>query len=228
MAQEDWLGPTDLLDSDHPAIRSFATDAAGDAGSPVERAVRLYHAVRDGIRYDPYSAEITTDGLRASAVLARGRGYCVAKAGVLAAVARAAGIPARPGFADVRNHLATPRLIELMGTDVFYYHGYTELLLEGRWVKATPAFNIQMCERFGVAPLDFDGREDSVFHAFDVTGRQHMEYVLDRGPRDDIPLDELREAMRRYYPGMATAGGGDFEAEAGSVRRDGRSGEARD
>jgi len=220
MTQQDWLGPTDLLDSDHPAIRSFAADATGDAGGPVERAVRLYYAVRDGLRYDPYSAQVTADGLRASAVLARGRGYCVAKAGVLAAAARAVGIPARPGFADVRNHLATQRLIEMMGTDVFYYHGYTELLLDGRWVKATPAFNIQMCERFGVAPLDFDGSEDSVFHAFDASGRQHMEYVRDRGPRDDIPLHELRDAMARYYPSMATEVGGDFEAEADSLRRE--------
>lgn len=228
MTQEDWLGPTDLLDSDHPAIRSFAADAAGDAADPVERAVRLYYAVRDGLRYDPYSAQFTVDGLRASAVLARGRGYCVAKAGVLAAAARAVGIPARPGFADVRNHLATQRLIEMMGTDVFYYHGYTELLLDGHWVKATPAFNIQMCERFGVAPLEFDGCEDSVFHAFDASGRQHMEYVRDRGPRDDIPLDELRDAMGRYYPSMATAAGGDFEAEADSLRRESGPGQTRD
>ena len=227
MPQEDWLGPTDLLDSDHPAIRSFATAAAGD-GSPVERAVRLYYAVRDGLRYDPYSAVITADGLRASAVLARGRGYCVAKAGVLAAAARAVGIPARPGFADVRNHLATPRLIEMMGTDVFYYHGYTELFLEGVWVKATPAFNIEMCERFGVAPLEFDGHEDSVFHSFDTKGRRHMEYIRDRGPRDDIPLDELREAMHRYYPAMSTEPGGDFEAEAALVGSRGRSGTAPD
>lgn len=218
MGSPTWLEPTDLLDSTHPAIGRFAEEAAGDGGDARERAVRLYYAVRDGLRYDPYSAVITTEGLRASAVLERGRGYCVAKAGVLAAAARAIGIPARPGFADVRNHLATPRLIELMGTDVFYYHGYTELLLEGRWVKATPAFNLSMCERFDVAPLEFDGRADSIFHEFDRSGRRHMEYVLDRGPRDDLPLDELREAMERYYPGMTTtAVGGDFEAEAAAA-----------
>ena len=183
-----------------PAIRAFAADAVGGAADSIEAAVRLYYAVRDGLRYDPLSVELSPDGLVASNVLARGRGYCVAKAGVLAATARAIGIPSRLGFADVRNHLATPRLLEMMGTDVFYYHGYTELRLEGHWVKATPAFNVELCERFGVEPLDFDGRNDFVFHPYDTGGRRHMEYVNDRGTRDDMPIEELREAMARFYP----------------------------
>jgi transglutaminase-like putative cysteine protease len=155
-----------------------------------------------------------------SNVLARGRGYCVAKAGVLAATARAIGIPSRLGFADVRNHLATPRLLEMMGTDVFYYHGYAELRLVDRWVKATPAFNVELCERFGVEPLEFDGRNDSVFQPYDTGGRRHMEYVNDRGTRDDMPIEELREAMAKFYPRMSFAPqGGDFHAEAAAVSR---------
>jgi len=214
-----WLRPTALLDADHPALRAFAVDAAGGAGDARERAVRLYYAVRDGLRYDPYRVVLTPDGMRASAVLASGRGYCVAKAGVLAAAARAVGVPSRLGFADVRNHLATERLRRMMRTDVFYWHGYTELLLDGRWVKATPAFNRELCEKFGVAPLDFDGRTDSVFHPYDTAGRRHMEYGADHGWRDDLPLDELREAMVRLYPGMGIGEtGGDFAAEADAER----------
>lgn len=209
------LRPTPCLDADHPRIRAFAEDACGGETDPVARAVRLYHAVRDGLRYDPYGLDLSVAGLQASAVLARGRGWCVAKAGVLAASARAAGIPARLGFADVRNHLATPRLLELMGTDVFYYHGYTELAPEGRWVKATPAFNVELCRKFGVPPLEFDGRTDSIFHPFDGGGRRHMEYLRDHGARDDMPVEELREAMARHYPGIAAGPvGGDFHAEA--------------
>jgi transglutaminase-like putative cysteine protease len=174
--------------------------------------------VRDGLRYDPYAVDYSPEGFRASAVLQRRRGYCVTKAGVLAAAARSVGIPARLGFADVRNHLATERLRRSMGTDVFYYHGYTELWLEDSWRKATPAFNIELCDRFRVKPLEFDGRTDSIFHPFDADGRQHMEYLYDRGARADMPLDELREAMRRLYPSLAGGGtvSGDFEAEAGA------------
>ena len=99
--------------------------------------------------------------MRASAVLATGYGWCVTKAALLAAAARAAGIPARLGFADVRNHLSTERMRATMATDVFVWHGYTELWLQGAWRKATPAFNVELCERFGLLPLEFDGRNDS-------------------------------------------------------------------
>jgi transglutaminase-like putative cysteine protease len=219
MTTARYLRPTPFLDADHPRVRGLAEDAAAGAADPVERGVRLYYAVRDGLRYDPYCVSLTPDGLTASAVIARGRGYCVAKAAVLAAAARAVGIPSRLGFADVRNHLATRRLREQMGTDVFYYHGYTELHLDGRWVKATPAFNVELCERFGVRPLEFDGRADSIFHPLDAEGRRHMEYLHDHGTRDDVPLDELREAMARLYPGLHAPAGGDFHAEAAEERR---------
>jgi transglutaminase-like putative cysteine protease len=218
-ASSRYLRATAFLDAEHPAIRALAAGAIGDAREPMARAIRLYYAVRDGLRYDPYSMDLSPEGMTASAIVARGRGYCVAKATVLAAAARAADIPSRLGFADVRNHLATPRLLEMMGTDVFYYHGYAELLLDDRWVKATPAFNVELCERFGVRPLEFDGRTDSIFHPLDAEGRRHMEYLTDHGTRDDVPLDELRAAMARYYPAVSSPPGGDFHAEAAATRR---------
>jgi transglutaminase-like putative cysteine protease len=168
--------------------------------------VRLYEAVRDGIVYTPYCDFHDADTYRASATLARGSGFCVAKAALLAAAARAAGIPARVGFADVRNHLCTPRLRETMGTDVFYYHGYTELWLDGRWVKATPAFDRGLCERFGVRPLEFDGTADSLFHPYDASGRRHMEYVRDRGPHADVPVADIAAVFDREYPNLVRGG----------------------
>jgi len=215
------LAPTPLIDSDAPAIRAFAAAVVAGADDRRDAAVRLYYAVRDEVAYDPYSVEISDDGFRASACLARGRGFCVTKAALLAAVARAAGIPARVGFADVKNHLATERLKALMGTDVFYFHGYTELFLDGRWVKATPAFNIELCRRFRVLPLEFDGRTDSIFHPFDADNRRHMEYLRDRGAYAEIPLDEIRQVFLAHYPKMMGHGqpGGDFAAEAASESR---------
>lgn len=219
------LQPTYFLDSDSPAIRAFAEQAAG-SGSERERAINLYLAVRDGFLYDPYSIRVVPEAFRASSCLTAGRGFCITKAVLLAAAARAVGIPARLGFADVKNHLATPRLLELMGTDVFHYHGYTGLFLDGRWVKATPAFNIELCRRFGIKPLDFDGTEDSIFHPFDEAGRQHMEYVREHGDYDDLPFEELAEMFRTVYPKIAgaTPVGGDFAAEAEAERRKGGAG----
>ena len=215
------LAPGRFIDSDHPAIVAFAAEHGGAIDDPRERSVALYQAVRDGVRYDPYDIPLSPDEMTASAILVAGRGFCVTKAVLYAAVLRAAGIPARIGFADVRNHLSTPRLRALMGTDIFHYHGYTEVGLDGRWVKATPAFNQELCDRFGILPLEFDGREDSVFHPFDRSGQRHMEYLVDHGPRDDLPLEELVQALRTHYPTMfsrpADAPKGDFLAEAGEA-----------
>ena len=176
-----YLAPTSFLDSENPAVAAFAAEAAGADGSARERAVRLYYVVRDQIRYDPYDITCTAEGFRAGRCLDIGKGFCITKAALLAAGARALAIPSRLGYGDVRNHLATAKLIELMGSDLFVFHGYTELFLDGAWVKATPAFNLSLCTRFGVRPLEFDGREDSLFHPFDTCGRKHMEYVADRG-----------------------------------------------
>ncbi len=194
-----FLAPTEFVDSEHPAVRAFAAEHARGADER-ERAVALYYAVRDGFRYDPYRIDLSRAGMRASTVLAAGYGWCVPKAGLLAAACRAAGLPARLGFADVRNHLSTQRMRETMATDIFTWHGFAEIWLEGHWVKATPAFNLSLCERFGLQPLEFDGREDSIYHPFDQSGQRHMEYLQDRGRFDDIPLDALAADFRARYP----------------------------
>ena len=196
---KQYLEPGRYVDSDHPAVREYS-EKNSPGNSPRERAVSLYYAVRDAIRYNPFLDFSRPAAFQASAVLQAGEGFCVGKAALLAACARAAGIPARVGFADVKNHLTTPRLAETMGSDLFVYHGYTELLLEGRWVKATPAFNLALCRRFRVKPLEFDGREDSIFHPFDADNRRHMEYLHDHGTHTDVPVEEIQRAFREAYP----------------------------
>lgn len=195
-----FLTRTDAIDSDHPTVVAFARTHATGATAR-EQAVSLYRAVRDRLRYDPYRIDLSAHGMRASTALQQGHGWCVPKAVVLAAVARAAGIPARLGFADVRNHLSTQRLRDTMKTDVFAWHGYTELWLDGAWRKATPAFNIELCERFGLLPLEFDGENDSIYHPFDKSGARHMEYVHQRGAFDDMPLAQIVADFRTVYSG---------------------------
>ena len=195
----EYLATGRYINSSHPAIQAFSRENASGS-SERERAVSLYYAVRDKIRYNPFLDFADPDVFRASAVLQAGQGFCVGKASLLAACARAAGIEARVGFADVKNHLTTPRLAETMGSDLFVYHGYTEMRIDGKWVKATPAFNLALCKRFRVRPLEFDGREDSIFHPFDEDDRRHMEYLRDRGSFADVPVDEIQRAFREAYP----------------------------
>ena len=208
---EAHLRATDAIDSDHPLVQAFARQHA-QGGSERERAVALYQAVRDDVRYDPYRIDLSPTGMRASTALVTGHGWCVPKAVLMAATARAAGIPARLGFADVRNHLSTEKLRQTMKTDVFVFHGYTELWIDGAWRKATTAFNRSLCEKFGLLPLEFDGVNDSLYHPYDQAGMRHMEYVNDRGSYDDLPLEEIVQTFAVVYPGMGNTGEatGDF------------------
>jgi len=193
------LAPTPLIDSDHPAVAAFAQSHAAGS-SDRERAVALYYAVRDGFRYDPYRIDLSPAGMKASTVLASGIGWCVPKAALLAAACRATGIPARVGYADVRNHLSTERMRQTLKSDLYLWHGYTELWLDDAWRKATPAFNLALCERFGLLPLEFDGHADSIYHPYDRAGNRHMEYVNQRGSFDDVPLAQIVADFMQVYP----------------------------
>ena len=200
---EQYLTPTPTIESAHTAVCAFIAEQGADQlDDPVACAVRLYYAVRDGFRYNPYGIDMSVDGLKATTTLATKQGWCVTKAILLAACCRAQGIPARLGFADVRNHLSTERMRRHMKTDVFLWHGYTDIYLEGKWVKATPAFNIELCEKFRLMPLDFNGREDSIYHPFDLDGRQHMEYLNLRGEYADTPIVEITETFEAHYSMM--------------------------
>jgi len=194
-------GPAELLDSDHAAVQAFARAAIGSAESERERAVRLFYAVRDRIRYDPFTCSPRRDDYRASTIAATARNWCVPKAVLLAAAARAAGIPAALGLADVTNHLNTEKLRRVLGdTDLFVDHGYAALWLGGRWVKAAAVFNRELCDRFGVQTTEFDGEHDALLQEYDAARRRHMEYLRDDGLYPDLPFETVMADFRRHYP----------------------------
>jgi len=217
---EEYLRPTEFIDSDSPELLDFAQKTVTGATTSREKAVKLYYAVRDSIYYDPYRIDPARSAFKASTILRQGYGYCVGKAVVLAAALRSQGIPCRLHFADVRNHLATERLKKMMQTDTFYYHGYNDVWLDGYWIKVTPTFNISLCEKFKVKPLDWDGISDAIFHPFDLEGRRHMEYVTDHGSFADLPYDVIIKTFLTRYGSSAkdylsqTNQTGDFEREA--------------
>jgi len=195
-----YLQPTFFIDSDNSDVIQYAQKVIGDAKTDLEKGVRLYYAVRDNIRYNPYLSNMTPEGFKASTTLRRGESYCVPKAILLAACARVVGIPSRLAFADVRNHLTSVRLEQSMkGNNLFVFHGQTVMYLDGKWTKSTPAFNLSLCEKINILPLEYDGTEDSIFHPFDKNGNKHMEYLKDRGEYDDLPYETFMKAMEEYY-----------------------------
>ncbi len=219
---EAYLLPTQIIDSDNEAVVDYASQVlATAADDPVAKAVALYYAVRDDIWYDPYLPFYRPEHYRASNVLKKRRAFCIGKATLLCALGRASHIPSRIGFADVRNHLATRQLLEFLETDLFVYHGFTEFYLNGKWRKATPAFNIQLCHRHKVIPLEFDGYQDSIFQPYNLENIQFMEYVADHGAYADVPVSEIVAAWRKAYgDGRVQRWITEFEKSGGKMHRD--------
>lgn len=206
------------VDSSDPAVLTLAQKATDGLVGDIEKAIALYLAVRDGVPYTPYRPYAVEQTFHVSTCIADNKGCCMEKSALLAACARSVGIPARVGYADVKNHLSTPRLLEMLETDVFHWHGYTEMWLNGRWVKSTPVFDQALCDKMGVEPLEFNGLEDSMFQPHNSDGHPHMEYLLDRGSFADVPVAQLMSELAKYYPKLVRECGGitDFHKEAGT------------
>ena len=200
------LAPSFFIDSEEPSVVAFAAEATAGCTSEKERSIALFEAVRDGFRYDPYGLARNEADYKASAILAGSQSWCIPKSILLTAAARSLGIPARLGFADVENHLQSEKLQASMGTSLFAWHGYSVLYVDGKWLKASSAFNRSMCERFGTKVLTFDGENDAVMHPFDESGNRHMEYVNDRGVYEDLPLDAIFATFDELYSPMLSDG----------------------
>ncbi|WP_344420928.1 transglutaminase-like domain-containing protein [Amycolatopsis minnesotensis] len=218
-AEHAGLAATEFLDHDSAPVRDFVRRVLpGGAPAPAEAVAALYRAVRDDVRYEVYGADLSRGGLSASGVLRSGSGMCLHKSVLFAAAARAIGVPARLVLTDVRNHLASDRLRELVGGDVFRFHCLASVRLGERWLRATPVFNKRLCRLYRIAPLEFDGTGDSVYHPYDPAGRRHMEFLHEHGEFDDLPYDLVITGLRAAHPllfsGSDTFTTGSLVAEA--------------
>jgi transglutaminase-like putative cysteine protease len=200
-----YLRPTPFIDCDHPSIGKKAGDLTAGTDTTPEKAKRLFYFVRDSIKYNPYAKKNSPEFYITSRVLSQGEGFCIQKAALLCSLARAAGIPSRLGYADIRNHIVPGKMGSMNKTHIFVFHGYTEFFIDGKWVKATPAFDIYMCEKHNIIPVEFDGKNDAVFHKFNKDGNLHIEYINDLGRYSDIPYEDIRKSFTRTY-GSADSG----------------------
>jgi transglutaminase-like putative cysteine protease len=193
---EEYLCCTPFIDCDHPWVQEKAKQLTQNQEEMREKSMSLFYFVRDEIKYNPYLFTTLAEGLRATVTLEKREGFCVQKAVLLAALSRSVGIPARFRFADIKNHIVPEKLAAIMPTDLFLWHGYNELHVDGRWLKVTPSFDMKMCQENQIIPVEFDGTRDAVFHSHTLDGRLHIEYVKDHGHYQDVPLEEILDCYR--------------------------------
>jgi len=193
------LKPTAVIDWGTEAVKQKAQELTRGLKTDREKAIALYYFVRDSIKHNPYAEGSSPEDFKTSVILQRGYGYCQHKALLLVALARAAGIPARPGYADVRDHLLSRKFRDMIGGDnLLIQHGYAELYIDGKWVHASPAYDLGTCNKMGFVPVEFDGIHDARDSAYNQRGKPHIEYVTDHGTYDDFPFDYIRKYQQEW------------------------------
>ena len=199
---EPYLQATYFYDYEAPSVKSFVTTVLEGNESPQEQAIKLFYAVRDGWYYYPYHIYTEKPNLKASHIITRKQGHCIDKAIILISCYRAVGLAARLHLVKVKNHIAVERIVERLGTDELTPHAFVEIFLNDRWIAVTPAFNQSLCQRLGVAPLEFDGQNDCLFQQYSADGARFMEYLADYGVFEDYPYDFVIENLLAHYPNL--------------------------
>ncbi len=192
---ELYLKATPTLDAGHERIVETARTLTRGCSSDDEKAVKLFYFVRDSIGYNVFMISVFIEDFRASRILEWGKGYCVQKAVLLAALGRAAGIPSRLAFAKIRNHKLPEHVFQIIKTNTFHGHGYNQFLLNGQWVSAAATFDRNLCEKNGLPTVEFDGKSDAILPEKGLKGEPYIEYVEKFPPHDDLPFHWIAEKI---------------------------------
>jgi len=196
----DCLRATPCIDSDHAAVRGLVGRLGVAALSPEARAARLFHHVRDEVRY-AFRAALTREEYVASSVLDEGRGFCVQKAVLLCALGRAAGVPTALVLCDLRDRSLSPRVTRALGTDVMFHHGLNAFYLGDRWVRADASLSPDVVARKGYRPVEFDGTAEALLAPTTLDGSPHAEYLRFHGLFAELPFEPMVEAFVAAYAG---------------------------
>ncbi|WP_321307611.1 transglutaminase family protein [Marinifilum fragile] len=202
----NYLSPSYYFDFESDVIQKLISAFKDDRISDKEKAIGMYLKVRDNWRYDPYTISLAKESFRASFIAQKSTGNCVEKSILLIACLRALGLPARLHLGKVKNHIAVERLTEKYRSNELTPHGMLNVYLNHKWLKLSPAFNKSLCEKFKVAPLDFDGENNSFLQQFNSEGSLFMEYTADYGHFEDVPLDFMKRNIKEHYPHIFDTG----------------------
>ncbi|PXY02941.1 transglutaminase [Marinifilum breve] len=202
----NYISPSYYFDFESDVIQKLISEFKNERFSNKEKAIGMYLKVRDNWRYDPYTISLAKESFRASVIAQKSTGNCVEKSILLIACLRALGLPARLHLGKVKNHIAVERLTEKYGSNELTPHGMLNVYLNNKWLKLSPAFNKSLCEKFKVAPLDFDGENNSFLQQFNSEGNLFMEYTADYGHFEDVPLEFMKKNIKEHYPHIFNTG----------------------
>jgi hypothetical protein len=195
---KDCLQETFFFDYSHPDFQEYIAPIL--RVNKEEQAIALFNKVRDDFRYDPYHLDLRENALKASTVVKKKKAWCVEKSIVLTAGLRAIGIPAKPGYGIVVNHIGVEKLTNYLRRPEIVFHGYVSVFYNEKWQKITPAFDPLVCRASKVDILQWDGCKDVIFQEFDKSGGKFMEYIHYYGEFDDVPIELMNKEMKKYYP----------------------------
>lgn len=194
-----FLEATFTIESRHAAIVECAGNITAACKNDREKRVKLFYFVRDSIRYNSFMISVFEEDFRASRILEWGKGYCVQKAVLLAALSRAAGIPCRLAFAKIRNHHVPEKTLKMIGTNEFPRHGYNQFYCDGKWISAAATFDKALCEKNGLPTTEFDGVTDSILPTKDFEGGPYIEYIKKYPATDDLPFQWIFQIISKRF-----------------------------
>lgn len=192
------LAATPFVESAHPEVARTAVSVAGAELDLSARARSLFQFVRDEVRYE-FMAKLEPEQYRASSVLSMRAGFCVQKAVLLAALARAAQIPCVIVLSDLRDRTLPKDIVEAMGTDVMHDHGLNAFHLGGAWRLADASLSPDIVQRKRYRPVNFDGATHALLAPTTLDGMPHAEYLTFHGAFADLPFERLIADFRAAY-----------------------------
>ncbi|MHA1977817.1 MAG: transglutaminase-like domain-containing protein [Candidatus Hodarchaeales archaeon] len=202
MAHSTDLDPTFVIDSDSTRIQQKAHELQSQAVDNISLCINIFNFVRDEIKYKiEMSSYSGPADFKASKTLQRKKGFCIPKSVLLVALYRACNFRSRLHFADIVNHQSPDYLVKLMGTNIFYFHGYAEVSLLGQWYKLTPSFERELCLKHDFPVCLFDGSRDATFSPKDIHDKPFIDYLKDRGVYSDLPFSEMISIFQEFYSG---------------------------
>jgi transglutaminase-like putative cysteine protease len=192
---DKFLKTTYFLDYNEPSIMQKTLALTENISDEKKKAVKLFYFVRDSIKYNPYSPWDKKEYYKSSVILKRGYGYCIQKAVLLCSMLRCANIPSKLIFVDIKNYKAPEKLTKLFG-NTYHFHGYCGIYLDSKWLGAAPTFNIEMCDKFGYKPSEFNGSNNALLEKFNSKNELTFEYLKERGEFDDLPFEFIMEGFK--------------------------------